>query len=216
MPDLEVWFQRATDVVRKLLYGDVDIGIVGYDMFREIADKDPELVVVHDALGFGSCHLGLGVPTTGKFANINTLDQLRRCSYSLAVPRIPAALVPTQVRLEQTAGPVCCSMPDWTETRPLRVVTGYHNVARRYFEESGFEHVVLLSADGALEAAPLMGSADIILDLVSMMAPTLAVHMAAHGCRGVTAKFVSGRSCDRPSCAGEHGGDPAGEQSEGD
>jgi ATP phosphoribosyltransferase len=31
----------------------------------------------------------------------------------------------------------------------------------------GFEHVVLLSADGALEAAPAMGSADIILDLIS-------------------------------------------------
>jgi hypothetical protein len=58
-------------------------------------------------------------------------------------------------------------MPEWSETNPLRVVTGYHNIARRYFKEQGFEHVVLLSADGALEAAPLMGSADIILDLVS-------------------------------------------------
>ena len=91
MPDLEVWFQRATDVVRKLLYGDVDIGIVGYDMFREIADKDPELVVVHDALGFGSCHLGLGVPTTGKFANITTLDQLRRCSIRAQDPCSPSS-----------------------------------------------------------------------------------------------------------------------------
>lgn len=42
----------------------------------------------------------------------------------------------------------------------------YHNVARRYFQEKGFKHVALLSADGALEAAPAMGSADIILDLV--------------------------------------------------
>lgn len=29
LPELEVWFQRATDVVRKLMYGDVDLGIVG-------------------------------------------------------------------------------------------------------------------------------------------------------------------------------------------
>ena len=49
----------------------------------------------------------------------------------------------------------------------MRVVTGYQNVARKFFQEKGFEHVVLLSADGALEAAPLMGSADIILDLIS-------------------------------------------------
>lgn len=42
----------------------------------------------------------------------------------------------------------------------------YHNIARKYFREQGFKHVALLSADGALEAAPAMGSADIILDLV--------------------------------------------------
>ena len=98
------------------------------------------------------------------------------------------------------------------------MVTGYHNIARRYFEEQGFEHIVLLSADGALEAAPLMGSADIILDLVSMLAPVLAVHMAGHGCHGITVEVSGrgGRSCDRLSYAGEHGRDPAGKQSEGD
>ncbi|KAK9909062.1 hypothetical protein WJX75_006625 [Coccomyxa subellipsoidea] len=136
MPGLEVWFQRASDVVRKLMYGDVDLGIVGYDMFDEIANGDSGLIVLHDALGFGKCHLGLGIPTGGKWADINSIDELRR-------------------------------MPEWTETNPLRVVTGYHNVARKFFSEQGFEHVVLLSADGALEAAPLMGTADIILDLVS-------------------------------------------------
>lgn len=47
--------------------------------------------------------------------------------------------------------------------RPHR---SYHNVARRFFAEKGFKHVVLMSADGALEAAPAMGSADMILDLV--------------------------------------------------
>lgn len=135
MPGLEVWFQRASDVVRKLTYGDVDLGIVGYDMLSEIGDGDPELVILHDALDFGHCYLALGIPATGKFTNVDNIDALR-------------------------------AMP-WSEASPLRVVTGYQNVARRFFEEQGFEHVVLLSADGALEAAPAMGSADIILDLVS-------------------------------------------------
>ena len=135
MPGMEVWFQRATDVVRKLMYGDVDLGIVGYDMLAEIGDGDSEIIILHDALGFGKCHLALGVPMSGRFAKINSLDALRDMG--------------------------------WSETNPLRVVTGYHNIARRYFAEKGFNHVVLLSADGALEAAPAMGSADIILDLVS-------------------------------------------------
>ena len=29
-----MWFQRASDVVRKLRLGDVDLGIVGLDMFE--------------------------------------------------------------------------------------------------------------------------------------------------------------------------------------
>jgi ATP phosphoribosyltransferase len=40
IPDLEVWFQRASDVVRKMRLGDIDLGIVGYDMFSEIGDED--------------------------------------------------------------------------------------------------------------------------------------------------------------------------------
>jgi ATP phosphoribosyltransferase len=135
LPGIEVWFQRATDVVRKLRYGDVDLGVVGYDMLAEIGDGDPDLVVLHDALGFGGCHLALGVPSTGKLGGVGSLAELR------ALP--------------------------WSAAAPLRVVTGYHNVARRFFERAGFAHVALLSADGALEAAPAMGSADLILDLVS-------------------------------------------------
>jgi ATP phosphoribosyltransferase len=34
--NLEVWFQRASDVMRKLRAGDLDLGIVGYDMFMEL------------------------------------------------------------------------------------------------------------------------------------------------------------------------------------
>lgn len=71
MPQLEVWFQRASDVVRKLAYGDVDLGIVGYDMFAELSNDDPDLIVVHDALDFGHCHLGLGVPQGGNFAEVS-------------------------------------------------------------------------------------------------------------------------------------------------
>ena len=94
IPALEVWFQRASDVVRKLRYGDIDLGIVGTDMFSELADQDQDLVICHGALNFGHCKLALGVPMGGKFANVNSLDDLR-------------------------------AMPDWTEERPLRVVTGW-------------------------------------------------------------------------------------------
>ena len=69
LPGLEVWFQRASDVVRKLRYGDIDLGIVGTDMFSELADGDSDLIVCHEALNFGQCHLALGVPMTGEAAS---------------------------------------------------------------------------------------------------------------------------------------------------
>ena len=78
LPQLEVWFQRASDVVRKLVYGDVDLGIVGFDMLSELAHANPDLVVLHDALAFGKCHLGLGVPMQGRFADVHTINDLRR------------------------------------------------------------------------------------------------------------------------------------------
>jgi len=134
VPGMEVWFQRATDVVRKLDSGDIDIGIVGYDMLREIGNENPDLVVVHDALGFGGCHLAVAVPQA--WDNVNSMRDL-------------------------------LSDKRWSKERPLRVVTAYMNLATQFFKDQGFEHVELTTADGALEAAPAMGAADCILDLVS-------------------------------------------------
>ena len=37
------------------------------------------------------------------------------------------------------------------------MVTGYQNIARKFFAEKGFEHVVLLSADGELRTCLLAG-----------------------------------------------------------
>lgn len=89
-------------------------------------------------------------------------------------------------------------MPDWTPETPLRVVTGYHNIAQRFFEREGFRHVALLSADGALEAAPLMGCADIILDLVRPAPGTAGTRCSAlevcAPCTGAT-----GERCERLS-----------------
>eukprot|EP00250_Pteridium_aquilinum_P011165 c19879_g1_i1 orf=102-1316(+) len=136
VPGLEVWFQRASDVVRKIRAGDVDMGIVGYDMVCEYGQGDDDLIVVHDALEFGECHLAIGVPTYGIFENISSMAELG-------------------------------AMPHWSAQRPLRIVTGYTHLGQQFVEKNGLKHVQLLTADGALEAAPAMGTADAILDLVS-------------------------------------------------
>jgi ATP phosphoribosyltransferase len=135
--NLEVWFQRSADVVRKVRDGDADLGIVGFDKIAEYWGSGDSVVVIHDALGYGHCHLAVAVPED--WAEINSVDDLAR----LAV---------------DTAG---------DSSRPLRVVSKYPRLAEAFLNDHGVNPYHMLHADGALEAAPQMGTADFIVDLVS-------------------------------------------------
>ncbi|KAG5525801.1 hypothetical protein RHGRI_032195 [Rhododendron griersonianum] len=136
LSNFEVWFQRPKDIVRKLVSGDLDLGIVGLDIVSEYGQGNEDLILVHDALDFGDCHLSLAIPKYGIFENINSLRELAQ-------------------------------MPQWTPEKPLRVATGFTYLAPKFMKENGLKHVTFSTADGALEAAPAMGIADAIVDLVS-------------------------------------------------
>ncbi|CAI9103785.1 OLC1v1002337C2 [Oldenlandia corymbosa var. corymbosa] len=136
LPNLEVWFQRPKDVVRKLVSGDLDLGIVGLDTVHEYGQGNEDLVIVHEALGFGDCRLSLAIPKYGIFENVNSIEDLAQ-------------------------------MPQWTLERPLRVATGFTYMGDKFMKEKGLKYVTFSTADGALEAAPAMGIADAIVDLVS-------------------------------------------------
>ncbi|KAK7328319.1 hypothetical protein VNO77_22422 [Canavalia gladiata] len=136
LSNMEVWFQRPKDIVRKLLSGDLDLGIVGLDTVSEYGQSNEDLIIVHEALEYGDCRLSLAIPQYGIFENINSLEEL-------------------------------ANMPQWTEEKPLRVATGFTYMGPKFMKENGLKHVTFSTADGALEAAPAMGIADAILDLVS-------------------------------------------------
>ncbi|KAK8505478.1 hypothetical protein V6N11_013877 [Hibiscus sabdariffa] len=136
LSDVEVWFQRPKDIVRKLLSGDLDLGVVGLDTVSEYGQGNEDLIIVHDALEYGDCRLSLAIPKYGIFENINSLREL-------------------------------AGMPQWTTEKPLRVATGFTYLGPKFMQENGLRHVTFSTADGALEAAPAMGIADAILDLVS-------------------------------------------------
>jgi ATP phosphoribosyltransferase len=51
--------------------------------------------------------------------------------------------------------------------RPLRVATKFPNLTREFLVEHGIEAARLIDAEGTLEAAPAIGYADCIVDLVS-------------------------------------------------
>ncbi|CAL5379853.1 unnamed protein product [Camellia sinensis] len=136
LSNLEVWFQRPKDIVRKLVSGDLDLGIVGLDTVSEYGQGNEDLILVHDALEFGDCRLSLAIPKYGIFENVNSMKELAQ-------------------------------MPQWTAEKPLRVATGFTYLGPKFMKENGVKHATFSTADGALEAAPAMGIAEAIVDLVS-------------------------------------------------
>ena len=135
LPNLEIWFQRSADVVRKVRDGDADLGIVGFDKVAEYRGADDDVVIIHDALGYGHCRLSVAVPED--WEDINSITQLATLANA------------------------------HNGDRPLRVVSKYQRQAKAFLEQHHVTPHYMLHADGALEAAPQMGTADFIVDLVS-------------------------------------------------
>jgi ATP phosphoribosyltransferase len=62
LPDLGVIFQRPGDIVVSVRQGSVDFGIAGLDVIEEKRGENGDILILHDALGFGHCSLMLAVP----------------------------------------------------------------------------------------------------------------------------------------------------------
>ncbi len=133
MPNIEVWFQRPTDIVRQVRNGDVALGIAGFDLVAEYRGEQNNVVLIHDALNFGQCSLEVIVPEA--WASVKNIDDLATYAHTFSVEN------------------------------PLRVVSKFERSATAFLTEKNIPHRHL-HADGALEAAPNMGTADIIVDIV--------------------------------------------------
>ncbi len=84
IPGLEVLFQRAGDIVVGVRQGSVDFGITGYDMVQEKRGDGDEVLLLHDALGFGHCRLSVAVPE--HWTNVHTMAQLADYTQKLGRP----------------------------------------------------------------------------------------------------------------------------------
>ena len=62
VPDLSVLFQRPGDIVVGVRQGSLDFGIAGLDAVEEKRGDGEDIIILHEALGFGSCALALAVP----------------------------------------------------------------------------------------------------------------------------------------------------------
>lgn len=96
----------------------------------------PDLVVIHPALDYGHCRLVVAVPES--WVDVETVSDLSDIANDL--------------RRDQK--------------RNLRVATTYTHLTRQFLHTNGIHHFTIVRAEGAIEAAPTIGYADIIVDLV--------------------------------------------------
>jgi len=74
IPGLTVLFQRPTDIVISIRNGSVDFGITGLDVLEEHRGDNGEIMLLHEALGYGKCALALAVPES--WDAVNTVADL--------------------------------------------------------------------------------------------------------------------------------------------
>jgi ATP phosphoribosyltransferase len=103
----------------------------------DVAREHPHetLIVIHDHLGYGQCSLVVAVPET--WADVDNMPDL------------------SDVALDFRE----------RKRRNMRIATKYPLLARQFLHNQGIHHFTLVKAEGAIEAAPTLGYADIIIDL---------------------------------------------------
>ena len=145
IPDVEVVFQRATDIPSLVQDGDAALGITGYDILAEHRgsgdtegkedDYDDDIIVLERDLGYGNCRLVVAVPET--WIDVSTCADLWHLAGYYATHK----------------------------RRGLRIATKYPRLTAQFLRRHNITHCKIISPHGALEAAPLTDTADLIVDL---------------------------------------------------
>lgn len=84
LPELGIIFQRPADIVVSVRQGSIDFGITGMDVIEEKRGTNGDIIVLHDALGFGHCALKLAVPEA--WTDVKDIQTLKQHSTNLNRP----------------------------------------------------------------------------------------------------------------------------------
>src|SRR5688500_4484232 len=137
VPDVEVAFLSASEIVSQLASGTAHLGITGEDLVREqIPDADAAVELL-TPLGFGHANVVVAVPQAWiDVRNMADLDG-----------------VAADIRARHGT--------------KMRVATKYVNHTRRFFAEKGVSDYRIVESLGATEGAPGAGSAELIVDITT-------------------------------------------------
>jgi ATP phosphoribosyltransferase len=137
LPEAEVLFLSASDIVAKLASGEAHFGVTGEDLIREtIPDADARVALL-SPLGFGNADVVVAVPKG--WIDARTMEDLEEIAADFHARR----------------------------GRRLRVATKYVNLTRRFFGRHGVADYRIVESLGATEGAPAAGTAEIIVDITT-------------------------------------------------
>ncbi len=74
LPGVEILFQRSADIAAKVEEGSADLGITGFDTFRETAREGGAALLLYEDLGYSRCELVLAVPEA--WVDVNCLADI--------------------------------------------------------------------------------------------------------------------------------------------
>jgi ATP phosphoribosyltransferase len=95
-----------------------------------------DIIVINDQLGYGHCELVVAVPEA--WVDVQSMTDLAEVALDFREHK----------------------------QRNIRVATTYAQLVRQFLHLQSIHHFTLVKAEGAIEAAPTLGYADIIIDLV--------------------------------------------------
>jgi ATP phosphoribosyltransferase len=96
---------------------------------------DDNIIVIHDKLGYGHCNLVVAIPET--WVDVENMADLLEVALDFREHK----------------------------QRNMRIATKYPALTRRFLHNQGIHHFTIVKAEGAIEAAPTLGYADVIIDL---------------------------------------------------
>ena len=123
--------------VKDILYKVADgTAEIGVTGYDVVYEAQSEnIIVIHDQLGYGHCKLVIAVPEA--WVDVQSM----------------ADLAEVALDFREKKG------------RDIRIATTYENSARNFLHKHGIHHFSLVRAEGAIEAAPTIGYADLVVDI---------------------------------------------------
>ena len=144
---LDIAMLSAGEVPGALTDGRLHLGVTGRDLIEERIPGWSRVVDLAAPMGFGHADLIVAVPDF--WADVATMHDLDLAAAAF----------------RRTHG------------RALRVATKYHRLARRFFQDNGVADYRIIDSQGATEAAPANGTAEVIVDITSSGETLRANHL---------------------------------------